>query len=519
MCYNYLVINWEVFLFTLAFAFLALIFYFLLPKKKPLLKLETSIKGYSFEQDRIITPKDTVKNAVKQIEKMYDLSGFRLVPCDNPIADAFSFSSISDQFNCSGKGLTPEQSQASAVMEFAERYSWYHFDYKTSPDYKIASYQEMKKNGVRLVPASYFLSQDLDHSTTPEISEEIYSAPLIWIRAVSLTKQTYYYYPINWHNILFGSNGLAGGNTREEAIRHALCEVIERENLARFFIDQQPARDLDQTSIDHPLVRKVLKEAREADIYFVIKDISFGLGIPTFIVYGTSKKDAGQLQHQGCGQGCHPDPIKALIRGLAEYFEGYSLMKQTQNKVNLDFLKVLRKMPPRHYGFLSRLHTELLSAGKMTVRLDQIRDLSSRDIKKEIEKLVTILRLRGLEVIVMEKTHPRLQIPVVRVLVPGMRNPIGFENFSAYGALAQVWYEAKNEEKAFPYFQKYVRQHPLLSRLSESFRNLKDLNKFYGKSYQETALRSVNFKKNSTELLAKIQKELGNKFPKEYQLY
>jgi ribosomal protein S12 methylthiotransferase accessory factor len=512
-------ISWEIILIVLALVLLTRVLFFFLTKQEPLLRLTSSIKGYSSEQDRVISPKETVKEAIERLKKMYDLSSFRLAARDNPIPDAFSFSSISDQFNCSGKGLTADQSQASTVMEFAERYSWYHFDYKQSSDYKIASYQELKNTGVRLVPPSYFLSQDFAKTTTKELLKDIYSVPLIWVKAISLTRQNYYYYPINWHNITFGSNGLGGGNTLEEAIRHALCEVIERENLARFFIDRQPARDLEEKSIQHPLIKKVLAESREAGITFVIKDISFDLGVPTFIACGTSKNDAGQLTYQGCGQGTHPEPEKALIRAISEYFESYSLMKQAQKQLDLDFFKILKKAPPLYYGFLSRLNPELLAKGNKKVRIEQLRNLSNRDIKREIEKLLTILKIRGWEVIVMNKTNPQLGIPAVRILVPGMRNPIGFEPFSVYGVLAQTWHEAGDETKALCFFKQYIKHHYLLYRVSESYNNLTKLDTIYTDNYRDTAIRFVGFKKNSTEFMAKIQKELGDKFPKEYRLY
>jgi ribosomal protein S12 methylthiotransferase accessory factor YcaO len=38
--------------------------------------------------------------------------------------------------------------------------------------------------------------------------------------------------------------------------------------------------------------------------------------------------------------------------------------------------------------------------------------------------LIDILSAKGLETVVIDKTHPELGIPVVRVFVPGMRSVI-----------------------------------------------------------------------------------------------
>ena len=65
------------------------------------------------------------------------------------------------------------------------------------------------------------------------------------------------YYPLNWHNILFTSNGLASGNTFEEAIVQGLCELVERENVYRLFVERRVAREIDPDRAWHDILEEL----------------------------------------------------------------------------------------------------------------------------------------------------------------------------------------------------------------------------------------------------------------------
>ena len=207
----------------------------------PLIKLKSSPKQYTLDQDKTRDPQATVKYALEHLKARYDLSNLKIEKPVVVIPGSCQCSVLSDQFATSGKGMTPDQCQASGIMEFAERYAWLHFDYKHYDGFTIKSYREILGQNVPTVDPEYFLSNFIAVQDREKLMAEIPDIPLKWIKGTCLTDETEFYYPINWHNMVFSSNGLASGNTFEESVMQALCEVVERENIYRMFVENRRA--------------------------------------------------------------------------------------------------------------------------------------------------------------------------------------------------------------------------------------------------------------------------------------
>ena len=432
---------------------------------------------------------------------MYDLSHVRLERRDDAVNGTYSYSSLSDQLQASGKGLTNEQAQASASMEFAERYSWLHFDYPEYEGYQVGSYEEILKGETPTVAPEYFLENFINLKKRNELTREIGAIPLKWIKGDSLTSGKKFYYPINWHNMAIGSNGLAAGNSLEEAIIQALCEVIERENLFKFFVEKKAAKNLDQDSIESPLVREVLTNSRARGINFTIKDISFDFKATTFIVRGIAESEKGKLAYKGVGQGTATSPEKALIRSLAEYFESYSLTKKKEmefkEKIGEDISKYYEQLPRRHMGFFAFFNPEMLDLDCGTIKIQDLKDHGHNDIKEEIEDEIEDLRRKQLNLVVIDKTHPQLKIPAVRVFVPGMRNMINCEIESPNIALAEVYYEARDYERSQKYFD-------LAMGATREIRDITagiSVKKVMKKDYLQNLIQLMGTKKSSIDTL------------------
>ena len=99
------------------------------------IELKDAHKGYTYDQDKIMSPQETVARFKEKTAKLNldILSQTRRIDngrLDIPIffsecgADAKSVIGTKKQM---GKGGTPEQSEASAVMELAERFSFFSF--------------------------------------------------------------------------------------------------------------------------------------------------------------------------------------------------------------------------------------------------------------------------------------------------------------------------------------------------------------------------------------------------------
>ena len=99
------------------------------------IKMNDAFKGYTDDQDKILTPEETVRRFRERLasidldilEETVRIDSGRL---DIPVyfsvcgKDAESVIGTKKQM---GKGGTPQQSEASAVMELAERFSFFSF--------------------------------------------------------------------------------------------------------------------------------------------------------------------------------------------------------------------------------------------------------------------------------------------------------------------------------------------------------------------------------------------------------
>jgi ribosomal protein S12 methylthiotransferase accessory factor len=433
------------------------------------LGLSSSPKAYTYDQDKASDPHSTVMETARKIAGLDDLGHAQLNEAGTPVEGAFSYQMVTGLTNTTGKGLTPLQAQASALMELAERYSWLRFDYAGYTGYRISTHRQLETEGLRTVERSYFTRNFVEVEDAAAIQEEVADLPLKWIAATTLPQEEAFYYPINWHNLLYSSNGLAAGNSLEEAVVQAACELIERENVYRFFVERQPGWEIDLDSLEHPAVRTAIDNARAADITLRVTEISSTFGIPTFIAHGVSARDEGQLTHSGVGQGCHLDPIKALIRSLAEYFEGYASVRGLQERSGLDMKTARRIVPDLHHGFHAFYNADMLDTARGTKRLDELEDLSQPDILDEVHLLAARFAAQGWPMTVVDKTHPKLRIPTVRVFVPQCRSCLTTDFLhSPAGTISAAYFEAGNREAGQRWIGEMLRVHPSFALVRKS---------------------------------------------------
>ena len=195
--------------------------------KKPTIKLADVYKGFTIDQDKIISPEETVarvKDKFKQIDlKILDetvrIDTGRLdIPVYFSICgdDAARLTGTTKQM---GKGATPAQAEASAVMELVERFSFYSF----SNDPKNFIYDTYRNLKDQAIDFDLIASSVHDHSGDLAVTKEIFSdLPMKWTMAYNMTRQTEMMVPFDWFFIINQFNGTSAGNCTEEA----LCQGI-----------------------------------------------------------------------------------------------------------------------------------------------------------------------------------------------------------------------------------------------------------------------------------------------------
>jgi ribosomal protein S12 methylthiotransferase accessory factor len=128
-------------------------------KKMPV-RMTDCFKHYTFDQDKVCTPVETVARFKKKLSEV-DLDILKEVRrIDNGRLDIPVYFSLTgkDAFETignkkqMGKGSTPEQSQASACMELAERFSFFAFK-KNFDNFLQGTYQQMPPDAARKIAA------------------------------------------------------------------------------------------------------------------------------------------------------------------------------------------------------------------------------------------------------------------------------------------------------------------------------------------------------------------------------
>jgi ribosomal protein S12 methylthiotransferase accessory factor len=249
---------------------------------------------------------------------------------------------------------------------------------------------------------------------------------------------------------------LSAGNTYEEAISQALCEIIERdawtiaEILSHFLPHSrwaareamasrrawngdgpQPFDDdydrfpeIDPESINGALggqLRTVYDRYIAAGLVPRIRDITGDTGIPTVVAMITGESLPG-WQQAHAGVGTHPDPAIAAMRALTEAAQGRTVDIQGQRE---DMVPAGQAVPA-HMMHAKRPTTIepkywLIGRSRVVKPMDQVpRPPRNEDTLDDIRLMVDRLRLVGLETILeVDMTHPETGVPATRVIVPG----------------------------------------------------------------------------------------------------
>jgi len=375
--------------------------------------LKDAFKTHTLDQDKIISPEETVKRFRKKtqtldlniLNKTERIDNGRL---DIPVffsecgADAKNVTGTNKQM---GKGATPEQSEASAVMELAERFSF--FSFMNNPDnFFIDTYKNVEKEAI---PFSMILQSVHDESGDVDAKKKIFETlPLKWTKGYNLTRSKEVLVPFSWFYMINEFNGPCAGNCAEEAICQGICEVVERHTSSLISHNSIKVPVIDPDSGTDPMVKAMVKKYRKAGILFYISDFTLEMGIPTVGVLAYDPSTFPVFSEIVWTAGTSPDPEKALSRALTE-------TAQLAGDFNTGTNYVASGLPKfsqiEDAGFI-------INRNRM-IPIDDLPNLSSTNIKTEIELLTAALEKKGMDVILINTMHKGLEVPAFYTIVPG----------------------------------------------------------------------------------------------------
>ena len=226
--------------------------------------------------------------------------------------------------------------------------------------------------------------------------------------ATNLTRGQAVYLPIHWFYLIEEYNGPAAGNCLEEAVLQGLGEVVERHVGSVISHERRPTPVIDPDSVTDPAARELLEKFRRNGIVLHLRDFSLDTGIPTVAALAYDPSTFPQDSEIVFAAGTTTDPTKSLVRALTEVAQlAGDFHRRTSYRPTLPKYETLEEA------------AYLMAPGPFMKPLDSLPNLSRPNLKDEIRLCLEALGRLGLEVFVVNVTHPRLDLPVVYVLVPG----------------------------------------------------------------------------------------------------
>ena len=370
-------------------------------------------KGYQHDQDKLIDPRETVNRLKTRLaglkldilEKTVRIDTGRL---DIPVyfsrcgQDAWKIIGNRKQM---GKGATPKQAEASAVMELAERFSLFSFRANQS-NFKQATYRQIGDEALDFETIARSVN---DTSDDLEVAGKIFEKlPLQWTWAFSLTNNRPLLIPFNWFYAINEYNGSSAGNCPEEALVQGISEVVERHVSALVCRSELKVPLIDKASIEDRVALELLEKFEKAGVEVFLSDLTLGTGIPTVSALAWDPATFPAKSEIVWTAGTMPSPVKALCRALTE-------VAQLGGDFNTGSNYVASGLPK----FKSIQQADFLINPSFSTSLGSLPDISDSNIKVEVENLVAALAHNNMEVMVVDILHPELQVPAYYTIVPG----------------------------------------------------------------------------------------------------
>jgi len=321
-----------------------------------------------------------------------------------------------------GKGSTAEQGEASALMESIERYSGIFQGDEIRTTRRFADFapgDAILPNDVQLFSETQFKNRFLQQPDDPHPVPEPFdpSTRTEWSPVSSLRDKRFKYLPTGLLYFFYGgfhtdSNGCAAGNTRDEAIVQGFLELIERDAYAIWWYNRVQRAEVDLEQFDDFYVRDLKSQFAEAGRKLWVLDVTTDLGIPTYVAIMHWMENGHE--HIEFGSGAHFDRRIALLRSLTELtqFLSVSMMGGASGeKPTLDGVTPLRL---ENYPFLIPSDRPIVPPAPSLKLHDNTRD--------QAVACVEIAARAGYDFLVLDQTRPDVEVPVVRVLVPGLRH-------------------------------------------------------------------------------------------------
>ena len=359
----------------------------------------------------------------------------------NPGMRSRSLSSLrrSLRSKSAGKGSSREQSEVSALCEALERFSGAYAGDEIRIRRRFVDFateeEAIHPNDVQL-----FSESQLDNAASINAKGHPYNvvpprldpgAEIDWTPVWSLTRQRHRYLPTSMlysmppelrgpADPIADSNGCAAGNTLEEAILQGFYELAERDAFAIWWYNRLRAPAVDLSSFDDEYLVSAPEQYSRHERELWMLDVTSDLGIPAFVAL--SRRPGATTEDIIYGAGAHGDPRVAALRAICELNQCLTWLPDPGKGSGQPTIDD----PLALWWWKTARLTEcswLAPAADLPLRVaSKYPKIESADTREDVEHCRSLVEARGMEFLVLDQTRPDIGMPVVRVIVPGLRH-------------------------------------------------------------------------------------------------
>ncbi|MBQ6219610.1 MAG: YcaO-related McrA-glycine thioamidation protein [Methanosphaera sp.] len=307
-----------------------------------------------------------------------------------------------------GKGPSQIHAKVSSIMEAVERYSAEMQDNENTVSKKYDEIDCLNPNEL-ILPAKSYDDEELEWNE----AFSVVTGDKILIPSNAV------YHPYNNDNVhhlfLSNTNGLASGNTLEEAIFHGMMEVVERDSWSLFEAFKDNKEEILCEDSTNEYIRDLINKFDEANVSLKLINLTSENNIPTIgaVSEDLNLKDPALLT---LGIGTHLNPEIAAIRAITEVAQSRATQihgtREDTTRANL-----LRETG---YDRMKRLNKHWFRDSDEKISLNDMKDYSKDTFKDNINTTMELLKLSNIEDAYYVDLTRSIDIPVVRSIIPGM---------------------------------------------------------------------------------------------------
>lgn len=332
-----------------------------------------------------------------------------------------------------GKGATAIEAEVGALCEAVERYSatFRGDEARVRGSFRSLAERAIHPNDVMLIDQRQYADRERwnrAHGRFQAIGQPFDEDERIdWTPVWSIshsrecflpTAMLYFGTPgdVGGRGLCADSNGNAAGSGLEDAVLQGLLELVERDAVALWWYNRTPAPTVDLDAFGDDWLARVRAEYRTLGREMWVLDVTSDLGVPVMVA--VSRNLTSPAERIMFGFGAHLDPRIALRRAVTEMnqFAPAFLDERHAAPDDPDAAAWFREATLANQPYLAG-DTALAARGP-----GDYDDQRYDDIRDEITLLTARLADLGMETLVLDQTRPDIGMPVVKVIVPGMRH-------------------------------------------------------------------------------------------------